>query len=120
MSRDLIAEPASGAGPPAVAPSMTAPSRWSWWLASLVSLLGIFEVLMATSAGSTSTRVIGLLGGVALIAAPWLTGGRRHRGLPLILIGTVPFAVVTWWTLVTPLLAVVALAIGIPLARRRR
>ena len=88
-------------------------------LGYLVSLLGVFEVLMACSAGSTSVRLIGLLGGVALITTPWLTGRRSRWGLPLLLLGTVPFAVMTWWTLITPLLAVVALTLGIPLARRR-
>lgn len=120
MSGDLVAEPSSDKGTsPAVASTPTRQGR-SWWLAGLVSLLGIFEVIMATSAGSTSTRMIGLLGGVALIAAPWLNGRGRRWGLSLLLLGTVPLAAVTWWTLVTPALALVALAIGIPLARAAR
>ena len=120
MSRHVVAESSSGAGIAPVTSARTVPAGRSRWFASLVSILGLFEIVMATSAGSTSTRAIGLVGGVALIAAPWATGRGYRWGLPLLLIGTVPFAVVTWWTVVTPVLAVVALAMGIPLARKLR
>lgn len=83
----------------------------------LISVLGAFELLMAVSAGPAVTIAVGVLGGVALLVAPWLTGRARAARLPLLLLGTVPFAALTWWSLAAPLLAVVALALGLTSAR---
>jgi hypothetical protein len=86
----------------------TTSSRSVLWMSALVSLLGAFEVLMALGAGSGLTRVVGIVGGLALVAAPW--AARRLRGVTLLLlvVGTVPFAVLTLTSLVTPVLAVLA------------
>jgi hypothetical protein len=80
------------------------------WLQDLLSALGGFELLMAVSAGEPAIVAVGVLGGLALLVAPWTPRGR----LPavLLLIGTVPFAALTWWSLVSPLLAVLALVLG--------
>jgi hypothetical protein len=118
MTRDLMIQTSSEAAP-SPEPLRTDRTWRTTWLAGLVSVLGVLEVLMAMSVGSVTVLAIGLAGGLALIAAPWLTGRVRRWGLLLLLIGAVPFAVATWWALVPPLLAVVALAIGISLARRR-
>jgi hypothetical protein len=40
------------------------------WMRGLVSLLGAFDVLMAVGAASALTRVVGIVGGLALTAAP--------------------------------------------------
>jgi hypothetical protein len=86
------------------------------WLAGLVSVLGGFELLMAISAGSAVWIVVGVIGGIALIAAMWLpTVGLR---VAFLLIGALPFAALTWWSLVTPLVAVLALAIGLSTVRQ--
>jgi uncharacterized protein (UPF0264 family) len=78
------------------------------WMCVLVSLLGAFEMLMALSAGSSLVRVVGVVGGLALAAAPWVA--RRVRGVTLVLlvVGTVPFAALTVTSLVTSVLAIVA------------
>jgi hypothetical protein len=86
------------------------------WTRGLVSLLGAFELLMAVSGGPVSTVTVGVIGGIALVVAPWL-GSQTRLATVVLLVGTVPFAAVTWWSLVTPLLAVTAMAIG-PLTRR--
>ena len=87
-----------------------------WWHL-LVSVLGAFELLMAVSAGPTVTIAVGVLGGVALAVAPWLPAWRIR--LVLLLIGTLPFAILTWWSVAAPVLAVLALAIGLPTLRPR-
>ncbi|MET3808315.1 hypothetical protein ABIB25_005344 [Nakamurella sp. UYEF19] len=87
-----------------------------WWHL-LVSVLGGFELLMAVSAGPTMTIAVGVLGGVALVVAPSLPAWRIR--LVLLLIGTVPFAILTWWSVATPVLAVLALAIGLSTLRPR-
>lgn len=87
------------------------------WLRLLPSVLGAFEVLLAVRAGPGWTVAVGLVGGVALITAPWLPYPPLR--VVLLLIGTVPFAALTWWSVAGPLLAVVALAIGAGTLRGR-
>jgi hypothetical protein len=74
----------------------------------LVSLLGAFEVLMAVGAGSALTRVVGIVGGLALAAAPWALGRAKGVAFVLLVVGTVPFAALTATSLVPPVLAFVA------------
>lgn len=81
------------------------------WLRGLLSALGAFELLMAVNAGDLAVVVVGVLGGLALLVAPW-TPIVRLRVL-LLLAGALPFAALTWWILVSPLLAVLALVLGI-------
>lgn len=87
------------------------------WSRILLSVLGVCELLLAVGARPVLTTVVGIVGGLALAGVPWVLSHSRV-GAVLLLIGAVPFAVLTWWTLVTPLLAVLALGIGIALLRR--
>ncbi|MDT7799031.1 MAG: iron complex transport system permease protein [Actinomycetota bacterium] len=86
------------------------------WLRGLLSALGGFELLMAVSVGEPAIVAVGVLGGLTLLVAPWTPG----VGLPviLLLIGTLPFAALTWWGLVSPLLAVLALVLGLVILGR--
>jgi hypothetical protein len=86
----------------------TVPTLATRWMCALVSLLGACEVLMGLGAGSLLTRVVGIVGGLALAAAPWLTGRVRGLTLTLLVVGTVPFAALTVTSLISPLLAVLA------------
>ncbi len=80
------------------------------WLHVLVSLLGALELLMAVSSGPVLTIAVGVVGGLALVAAPWIWATAVR--IALLLIGTLPFAVITWWSVASPLLAITALGIG--------
>jgi hypothetical protein len=84
---------------------------WNW-LSGLLGLLGAFELLMAVSAAPAATIATGLIAGSALIAAALLARPGRRMLVAVLLAATVPFAALTWWTIVTPLLTLVALAIG--------
>lgn len=88
------------------------------WPRVLLSALGTFELMLAAGAGPWPTIVVGLLGGLALATAPWVPDVRL--GLALLIGGTLPFAAISWWTLVGPLIAVLALAIGLPVLASRR
>lgn len=101
-------------------PSTSGTGPRSWWLSGLVSVLGALDVLMATSAGSATVMAVGVVGGAALMVAPWLAVRARGWSLVLLLVGTIPFAAVAWAALVPLLVAVAAVAIGVPLATRRR
>jgi hypothetical protein len=81
------------------------------WTRVLVSALGGVELLMAAGAGPVATIAVGAVSGLALLAAPWVPDVRSALGL--LVVGTLPFAALTWWTVVRPLLAVAALAIGL-------
>lgn len=82
------------------------------WLRGLLGVLGVFELLMAVSAAPARNIVAGLVAGSALIAAAVLSRPTRRMVVPVFVVATTPFALSTWWTIVTPLITVVALAIG--------
>lgn len=90
-------------------------------------LLGVVGLLHAWIGLSTTggDRVLGLAGGVVLVAAAlwWAVhaGGAGLRTrlavVALVVLGTVPLAAVTWWSIVTPLLAMTALWLSLPILR---
>ena len=63
---------------------------------------------MALGAGSALIRVVGIVGGLALAAAPWVVGRARGMTLALLVVGTIPFAALTPTSLISPVLAIVA------------
>jgi hypothetical protein len=88
----------------------------SRWLRCLLVLLGAAELLMA--AGSAPVLLaVGVVGGVALIAAGALARFRAWL-IALVVIGTVPFAVLAWTAVVPVLLLLTALPVTVPLSRR--
>lgn len=78
----------------------------SFWKLML-AVTGVLQVWLAATATGT-TMVLGLAGGVLVLAAS-LTRN-RWWSLALVAAGVLPFALTTWWSLATPLVA--ALAIG--------
>ena len=90
------------------------------WLRGLLGVLGGCELLMAVSAASVVNVVAGLLAGVALIAAAMRGGSHTRAMVALLVVATLPFAVLTWWTIVTPLITVVGLVIGLAAVGRGR
>lgn len=89
----------------------------SRWLRCLLVLLGAAELLMVAGAAPVLLTV-GVVGGVALLVAAALP---RFRALLIILVvlGTVPFAVLAWTAVVPVLLLLTALSVTVPLARRQ-
>ena len=89
----------------------------TYWLPGLLGALGALELLMAVSAAPVTTVAAGILAGGALIAAAVLGRPDRQVMVGVLVAATMPFAALTWWTLVTPLLTVVALVIGLAAGR---
>lgn len=81
------------------------------WPAVLVSVLGACQILVAVSATPLGIAVLGVVGGLALGACPWWKGRGGRWALPLGALGTVAFAVLTCTSLVSPLVAVLALGL---------
>ena len=88
------------------------------WLAALTVVLGAFYIFLgATALGLAG--LLGVVGGAAILAAIALASRIPARARPLVLLAAaLPLAALTWWSIVTPLLAILLVAIGWPALRR--
>jgi membrane-bound ClpP family serine protease len=82
------------------------------WLAALTVVLGAFYIFL----GATALGVAGMLGiggGITILAIVALSSRMPTRVASLVLVAAaLPFAVLTWWSIVTPLLAILVVVIG--------
>jgi hypothetical protein len=85
------------------------------WPQVLLSALGGFQLLMAAAAPPW-VMAVGAVSGTALVLAAWLPARPAVR-VGLVLLGTVPLAVVGWYALVPLLVAAVALPIAAAVLR---
>jgi len=85
------------------------------WPQVLLSALGGFQLLMAAAAAPW-VMAVGAVSGTALVLAAWLPARPAVR-VGLVLLGTVPLAVVGWYALVPLLVAAVALPIATAVLR---
>lgn len=97
----------------AAAPRAVARTVGAAWTRVLTSVLGACLALVAATA-DPPLLAVGLASGLAVAAAPWTARRSRAAAWSLLLLGAVPFAALTWSTMVTPLVAILAIAIGIP------
>jgi hypothetical protein len=86
------------------------------WSRVLLGALGAFQLLMAARA-TPVPMAVGIVGGLALIAAAWLRPAGRGLLVAFAAVGTIPFAAVAWTALVPVLLALVAILLLIPVVR---
>lgn len=100
----------------AAAPAAIARAIADAWLAVLTTVLGACFVLVAASAGPV-LLVFGVASGLAVAVSPWIAHRSRRVALLALVLGAVPFAAVTWWTLLTPVIAVLALVAGLAAIR---
>ncbi|XAS75690.1 hypothetical protein V3G39_13655 [Dermatophilaceae bacterium Sec6.4] len=80
------------------------------WTRVLISVLGSCLLLIAVSAAPVLILLLGVAGGAVLAVAPWLPV-RPAWQLALILLATLPFAALTWTSLATPGIALLAVAL---------
>jgi hypothetical protein len=82
------------------------------WVGGLTALLGGYYLVLGGDALPKAVGVLGILGAIAIWTA-LLDTRRSHRvRLILLAVGALPFAVATWWSVITPLIALLLLAIG--------
>jgi hypothetical protein len=86
---------------------------WPVVLVGVVALLYLW-VGLAASGGD---RVFGLAGGLLILVAVAVAPRSATAAITLLLIGALPLAVVTWWSIVTPVLAILALILGLAAIR---
>jgi hypothetical protein len=82
------------------------------WLAALAVVLGAFYIFLgATALGVPG--VLGIAGGITIISVVAMSSLVPSRMASFILVAAaLPFAVLTWWSVVTPLVAITTIAIG--------
>jgi hypothetical protein len=89
------------------------------WGRVLVATLGAYAVVL----GATTFDIAGVLGVVGGLLTIALAVGAERVPRAFVIGGlalaVAPFAILTWWSVVTPLLALVTLVIGITMLRRR-
>jgi hypothetical protein len=82
------------------------------WTAILTASLGAFYLALDVTAQGPA-GALGVVGGLATIG---LVAARGHIPMPLgarlLLLAVLPFAVATWWSVITPLLATLITVIG--------
>jgi hypothetical protein len=83
------------------------------WLSTLTASVALLSAWVGLAAHGLD-RTVELLGAVAIIAA--LAAARRSRpaAIALLLLGALPPAILIWWSIVTPVLAVLCLLLGWP------
>jgi hypothetical protein len=82
------------------------------WLAVLTFVLGAFYVFLgATALGLAG--VLGIVGGLVILTLV-ATAGRFPRRVAqgILIAGALPFGLLTWWSIVTPLFAILVIAVG--------
>jgi hypothetical protein len=82
------------------------------WLGGLVVVLGGYYIFLGADALPKATGVLGIIGGLAIWAALIATGKSHRLAVGLLAAGALPFAILTWWSVVTPLIAILILALG--------
>jgi len=81
------------------------------WPVVLVTIVALLYLWVAVAAHGWD-RVLGFAGGLAILAA--VAVGRRYfaAAVAVLVLGALPLAVITWWSVATPVLAVLALVLG--------
>lgn len=85
----------------------------SRWPAILLVVLALIYLTFGIFARS-GTGLLGVAGALAVVAALALHGRSRPLAMAVLVTGTLPFAVVAYWSVVIPLTATLLLVIGLP------
>lgn len=82
------------------------------WLNGLAAILGGYCVFLGADALPKATGALGILGGLAIWAALIATHRSHRLALILLATGALPFAIAAWWSVVTPLIALLVPVTG--------
>jgi hypothetical protein len=85
------------------------------WPAIGVAVLALFYLWIGAAAHGWD-RVLGLAGGILILVAVAVAVAVARRSVSaaytLLVLGALPLAIVTWWSIATPVLAIVVLLLG--------
>jgi asparagine N-glycosylation enzyme membrane subunit Stt3 len=81
------------------------------WPAALTGVIALLYTRVGLAADGRD-QILGIVGGLVMLVA--LAAAQRSQPVALVLlvVGTLPLAVATWWSIATPVLAVLALVLG--------
>jgi hypothetical protein len=81
------------------------------WPTALTAVVAILYAWIGLAAHGWD-RILGLAGALFVLAALVLAQRSMAVALVLLVAGALPLAIGTWWSIVTPLLAILALLLG--------
>lgn len=97
---------------------MTRNHQQTWRIGLVVVIAALFAWVGVSMHGPD--QLLGLIAAPLIITALVVAPRSRPTAAGLLLLGTLPLAVTTWWSVATPLLAVLCLFLGWPLPSRTR
>ena len=89
------------------------------WLVALTTIIAAQYAVVGLAAQG-GERSAGLLGAAAILGSLALAGRSRTAAATLLVLGALPLALLTWWSIATPVLAVACLTLGWPRTRPSR
>ena len=81
------------------------------WPSVLVAVLALLYIWIGIAAHGWD-RILGLGGGVVILAAIVAARQAMPGAYALLVIGALPLAILTWWSIATPVLAILVLLLG--------
>jgi hypothetical protein len=81
------------------------------WHTALIAISAALYAWVGLAAPGVD-RVLGLTGAVLILTALALMARSRATAGALLVIGALPLAIHTWWSLITPLLALLVITLG--------
>ena len=81
-----------------------------WWV-GLTGVLGLYYLAIGVATGGATGRVA-VLGAMLIGSALAMRTHSRPAASALLVIGALPLAILTWWSLVTPVVAMLTLMCG--------
>lgn len=82
------------------------------WRVGLTAVLGGYYVFLGADALPRVDGFVGILSGLAIWAALRVAARSHRLAVGMLVVGALAFAIVTWWSIVTPIIAILVLAIG--------
>lgn len=95
---------------------MTRNLQQTWRTALVVIIAALYAWVGVSMHGPD--QFLGLIGAPLIVGALAVAPRSRPIAAGLLLLGALPLAVATWWSIATPLLAVLCLVLGWPLRSR--
>jgi hypothetical protein len=83
------------------------------WLSALTAIVALLYAWVGLAAHGLD-RALGLVGAVAITAALAVASRSRPAAMALLLLGALPLAIHSWFSIATPVLAVLCLFFGWP------
>ena len=82
------------------------------WRIGLTAVLAGYDVFLGADALPKAAGLVGILGGLAVWLALWVAPQAHRLAVGLLAVGALAFAIVTWWSAITPIIAILLLTLG--------